>query len=504
MKFFTALSFASCIAITTFVAPVPAQEQERPVRPQVRLPVVAQLFQRGEVRILPLGEAPPNAEWGPWRRGEPIELGGGKAPPCTVFAFYASQRSLAAPVVDGDADYLADLQRRFADKGLRIVAAIGDPELKVPDTLANCSVVVDIDARVAAAWDAAGPGMHVVAIDGKGRVVFQGDPGHGLVDAITESIAGTWDLAKARERVATREVLVQGGVDNFVSAKPDLIVANAGADGSLLGAAYLVAGFGGGDSAAAKELRREALARLGGEWRPLAVFADLALRCDDRAVDAASEIAAALQPAAAGAPNDPFVQLAYLRALVVADRGREVGRQAARAWKVAKNSAVHALAFGEILTHAPVPAVHKDLIGQAARRVEELGGDQRLLTALRYTTALRCDEDCEAAKALLATYLTDVQVRTQINNDCWYLMTEVPTLGRFPWFTAGLAERMLEQRDGMDYFEFDTVALAMFTVGRVKEAVELQETAIQKGGQGNPEYTNRLERYRARVAPAPR
>ena len=31
-----------------------------------------------------------------------------------------------------------------------------------------------------------------------------------------------------------------------------------------------------------------------------------------------------------------------------------------------------------------------------------------------------------------------------------------------------------------------------------------QETAIEKGGKGNPEYSERLQRYKARMAPAPR
>ena len=36
------------------------------------------------------------------------------------------------------------------------------------------------------------------------------------------------------------------------------------------------------------------------------------------------------------------------------------------------------------------------------------------------------------------------------------------------------------------------------------EAVSLQEKAIEKGGKGNPEYTERLQRYKNAQAPAPR
>ena len=77
-------------------------------------------------------------------------------------------------------------------------------------------------------------------------------------------------------------------------------------------------------------------------------------------------------------------------------------------------------------------------------------------------------------------------------------------MGRYDAFAAGLAERLLEQRELMDYFMFDTAALAMFLAGRVDEAVTLQTTAIDKGGKGNPEYTERLQRYKARMPAAPR
>ena len=126
------------------------------------------------------------------------------------------------------------------------------------------------------------------------------------------------------------------------------------------------------------------------------------------------------------------------------------------------------------------------------------------MLAARYGVAIRCANDLEAGKVLLDEYLKETDMRVSINNDCWYLMTELPTMGRFDAFAAGLADRMLEQREAMDYFEFDTAALAMFLVGRMADAVALQETAIEKGGSGNPEYVERLQRYKASGASAPR
>jgi hypothetical protein len=148
--------------------------------------------------------------------------------------------------------------------------------------------------------------------------------------------------------------------------------------------------------------------------------------------------------------------------------------------------------------------VHKDLATIALDKAAASGAEPRLLTAARYGVAVRCANDAEAGKALLEGYLKDTENRVSINNDAWYFMTQLPTMGRYDVFAAGLAERMLEQKEGMDSFEFDTAALAMFLTGRFAEAVALQQTALDKGGKGNPEYRERLERYQAALPPRPR
>jgi hypothetical protein len=160
--------------------------------------------------------------------------------------------------------------------------------------------------------------------------------------------------------------------------------------------------------------------------------------------------------------------------------------------------------FGEILCHDRTPPVHRDLAQQAVERAASLGAPEGQVAALRYVVARRCAEDVEGAKALLDHELESQPEGVSLNNVCWYLMTDLPTLGRFDWYACALAERMLADRDSMDYFEFDTVALAMFLVGRHDEAVDLQETAMQRGGQGNPEYAWRLARYRAAASAPPR
>jgi hypothetical protein len=211
-----------------------------------------------------------------------------------------------------------------------------------------------------------------------------------------------------------------------------------------------------------------------------------------------------LATAAKMCKSDPIVQLAYLRALVLAGDGREAGRHAMRIRKLVMQTAAGCLDYAMLLTRDENPPIHVDLATQAINQAEQLGADARLLAAARYSVALRCAEDEKAAHQILTVYLKDQGMRVGINNDSWYFMTKLATMGRFDWFAVGLVERMLEQRDAMDYFEFDTAALAMFLVGRIADAVELQEQALQKGGKDNAEYLERLHRYKAQLAPAPR
>jgi tetratricopeptide (TPR) repeat protein len=136
-------------------------------------------------------------------------------------------------------------------------------------------------------------------------------------------------------------------------------------------------------------------------------------------------------------------------------------------------------------------------------QAEKLGADPRFLTAARYGAAVRCQEDPAAAQKLMDAYLGESEEHGTINNDCWYLMTELATMGRYDWFAAGLADRMLTQRDTMQDFEYDTAALALFQVGRAEEAVELQQKAIEIGG-ASADYQLRLRRYQAGVPQPPR
>lgn len=445
------------------------------------------------------------AHWRKWVRGAPIEVGSETAPVCTVWAFYSQLPHL----LQADADYLSQLQDRYRERGVRIVASVQDEQQPGIRRWLTCSVVVDDDVRTERSWLTVNREFRQnVMVQAKdGTVTFIGRPGAGLADAIEHVLDGQFDLVAAARAAGTR-VQLPDGFDDAVGpatvAALQPMVAAAPRDGLLSGLLYLTLATKSNDQAAAKQWLLQATKQLSDDARPLAVFADLVLRGDSRRASVLQALREPLAKAAKLTKTDPVVQLAYLRALILSGDGREAGRQAMRSRKLVMQTAEGCLDYAMLLARDENPQIHGDLATQALDQAEQLGADPRLLAAGRYIVALRCKDDEKAAKGVLTVYLKDQGLRIGINNDSWYLMTQLPTMGRYDWFAVGLVERMLEERDAMEYFEFDTAALAMFLVGRIADAVELQELAIEKGGKGMAEYQERLARYKAHLSPAPR
>ena len=473
--------------------------------------IVACVFVVDAVAQVSHGTALVAPKWEKWVVGEPVPLGGEGAPVCTVYSLHTM--TPMAEQFAGDGDYLSDLQRRFGERGLVVVGVVADAKADGRERWPGCRIVADLELTTSRQWTEgwvgdpdAGYPWNVLLVDRDGVVRFLGGAESGLVDAIEATLAGR-DVAAGEMAAFTLRQNLQAAFDDataeFVAPLTEA-VAHAPRDGFLRGLLYLVQATKANDAVAAKKVLQESLASLAGEARPLAVFCDLALRGDARRPGLAAAIKPVLHPAAASVPNDAVVQLAFLRCLVTLGDAREVGRQSMKLKKLATATAASSLEFATILTLDQNAPVHKDLATLALDKAATLGADARLLTAARYGVATRCAGEPETGKALLETYLKDTELRASINNDCWYFMTRLPTMGRFDVFAAGLADRMLEQKEGMDYFEFDTAALAMFLVGRFADAVSLQETAILKGGKGNPEYVERLQRYKQGQQPAPR
>ena len=454
-----------------------------------------------------LGQAAPPLAGVTWQRGAPIAPGSADAPVATVFGFYGAAAS--ARFAGDDAAHLARLQREWQARGVRVVAVFAADAAGQPVPLGEewqpCSVVQDV-GEIASKWlgEEQGALWHIAVVDRRAQVVFLGRPGAGLVDALEATVSGQVDLEAERQADGLRRL------DSFDDAPFELLqrdldaaLRHAPHDGVLAGLRYALHAHR-GDRTGARAALEQDLPRLQSDGSALGAFADLVLRADPTAPGVAAVLCDPLAAAASAAPRDTALVLAQLRALVLARRGRDVGRQVMRARKLALANGDTCLSFAEILAQAEQPAIYADLANQALQRAAELEASPRALAAARFVVARRCGGDAAAAQAVFAEYVERLQLRVSINNDCWYFLTELASMGRYDVFAAALADRMLEQKDAMDYFEFDTAALAMFRVGRLADAVELQEQAIEKGGKDDADYRERLARYKAAMAAAPR
>lgn len=373
--------------------------------------------------------------------------------------------------------------------------------------------IASLPPAVAADWlgDERGSQWHVAVAAADGQVSFVGRPGAGLREAVAAGTAAVptdrSDPSSARAAWLTAEAdrfllrrLPSFDAVHLPAIVGQLTVATAAvpADGRLAGL-LVVCQAHLGDHGEATASAAAAVARCAADPAALAAFADLALRSEVGAAVAPTLVApllAAYEPS----PDDVPLGLATLRALAHAQRERDFGRTAMRLRKAAFATATTALEFAEILTQTVQPEVHLDLGRAALQRADELGADPRLATATKAQVLMRCAGDRRGAKVLVGEYLDGLEPRQSANNDCWYFLTELVTLGRFDWFAEQIADAMLETPTAMDYFEFDTVAFARYRRGRLAEAVELQKQAIAKSGREDPEYRARLRRYQALLA----
>src|SRR5262249_53031843 len=126
--------------------------------------------------------------------------------------------------------------------------------------------------------------------------------------------------------------------------------------------------FGGGCTGNLDAARRQfdaGMQALATEPWAFAVFADLVLRGDRSDPAIARELALALTPVAAAAPDNPFVQLVQLRALLRAGQDKLAGRMLSAVGKLCDGDARHQVLYAETLMEANEPAPYRALAQHA-------------------------------------------------------------------------------------------------------------------------------------------
>jgi hypothetical protein len=386
---------------------------------------------------------------------------------------------------------LEDLQRRFGERRVRIAMAAAPEDAKAiagaqpPFAVAS---LAEADGLRGSCWLQVRDRKPVPAtVDGAVDLLQTVVDGRGFAPVVLGS----------QRLEALLANLADGG--DYRQQAADL-VALLPHSGRARATPVLVEWWCTGDLGAARRQFDAGLQALATEPWALAVFADLVLRGDRSDPSFARELALAMTPVAAAAPDSPFVQLVQLRALLRAGQDKLAGRMVSTVGKLCRGSARDLVLYAETLMEANDGAPWRALAERALDEAAAAGADARWVAAARYKALVRGGAPAEAAK-LLADFRTAAGITGgSLNNDAWYMMIRPETMGRFDDYALGQCEEMLRQEgDAMSYSTQDTVALALFLCGRLQEAIDLEAKAIARA-QNRPHYAERLLRYRNTLA----
>ena len=410
--------------------------------------------------------------------------------------------------------YLADLQRRFAERGVAVAVAMPAAAAKRVAARTPSFTVASLAESEPAPQAAEqllrqamgrepellAPAVLVVLCRGEAGeqpMALTGlDGAADLLQACADGKLEALVLGPTADTVAglLASVIDSGDFDGEV----ERCVASWPRSGSVRAMAVLFHWWCKGDLEAANKSFEEGVKALASECLPMCHFADLVLRGDRNDPRLAKTLAVLLGPLAAASPDGVFTQLVYLRALLRAGQDRIAGRTVATLPKHLEGRPWDQLVFAETLMEANTPAAFRDLAEQAIEAART-GVDARWLCAVRHKVLVRCG-DLEAAEKLMVEYRSKRENAANLNNDAWYMMVRPESLGRFDTMALSQCEEM-QRREGANLSNGnkDTVALALFLNGKFGEAVELQAVATAGSGH-NPRYVGRLKRFEAVLA----
>ena len=157
-----------------------------------------------------LGDAAAPLQIAEWIKGKPVDLSTTKGKQIVVVEFWATWCGPCRTSIP----HLTELQKKFKDV---VFVGISDEDAptvkkfvaKMGDKM-DYTVAIDTDRKTSAGYMAAfgiGGIPHAFIVDKDGRTVWQGHPMDGLEEALTEVVAGKFDLAKVKKREGAKKKL---------------------------------------------------------------------------------------------------------------------------------------------------------------------------------------------------------------------------------------------------------------------------------------------------------
>ncbi len=458
---------------------------------------------------LVIGSDAPTLEVTAWLGGRPVQPGDGHVAVVEFFATWCPTSRQTLPL-------LMNLQRTHKPDGVR-VAAIATSRFEASranvesfarewEARLGFSIAWDGKESAARAWlDAARETSYPVAfvVDRGGRVAWIGSPLEGLDENLPRVLSATFDIDVARKVSGLERDLAKA------KAKRDRAAVIARADQWIAlephRARPWIEKFRAlandlADSQAARECAKSALAALADNPRELARFANDGLFAERQAVECH---ALGLEALAAGHATDQAntdLGVAYFMALAATGSVEDAG-------KVATATVESAAADVHVLCGLAKDFAQPRFQGRyagpallAVRRAGKVDPADVQIDLLEFRLLSLVSEDLPAANEVGARLIgkarTDLQL---LNSFAWDLLDSVVFAGRFKELALKAAETVHAQEGGQKWMFLDTLARAKFVNGHVREAVELQQRAVDEcdhiGYAG--EFLRRLEEYRA-------
>jgi thiol-disulfide isomerase/thioredoxin len=145
-----------------------------------------------------------------WVKGQPVTVGNGSN--IFVVEFWATW----CPPCRASIPHLSKLQKEFKDKGVIFVGVstekltVVKPFVEKMGAEMDYTVAVDNEGKTSEGYMEAfniNGIPHAFVVDKKARVIWQGHPMDGLDKVLPQIVAGTYDLEKARKRMAGEKLL---------------------------------------------------------------------------------------------------------------------------------------------------------------------------------------------------------------------------------------------------------------------------------------------------------
>ena len=163
-------------------------------------------------RATELGDPAPALHIDRWVQGDPVDLEESRGKEIIVVEFWATWCGPCRTSIP----HLTELQAQLADRDVRIMGvtdekiSVVEPFLKRMGDEMKYTVAIDDEQKTFANYMKAfgiGGIPHAFVIDKEGKLVWQGHPMDGLNEALEQILAGTYDVAAAREEARAAQLI---------------------------------------------------------------------------------------------------------------------------------------------------------------------------------------------------------------------------------------------------------------------------------------------------------